>query len=379
MSRILGLDKWPLCWLLSLRSPGWFRYGLGAIAVVLLFATTAAANAPAPPAYAWFRFTDAHAQPIAVQSVQLVECQTTTCEQPVLLLQSGTCSASGCLQAAPALQSPSNRFECAENTCLYVEAFMSDRKTGPYFKLIAQIAGRSRASQRVRLSLKSPLESNTSENLRVTVSDHDLTIAPDTSAPQPTRLELFWLAFALTEITEMAVAALVLWQMKVDRPFLTRMLAAIVFINLLTFPVVWFFFPSLQPFQYRSLRVVGALSLAVAIGFGALLSRRSPVTLKSLGKIFGGWLLTLPLVFILGGVGMLFFAYGEWLPAAAGLTARITLPASEIFAVVVEAWLIHRVGQTVLSLPRAGLLSLCINAASLILGLVLLPAVQHIG
>jgi hypothetical protein len=103
------------------------------------------------------------------------------------------------------------------------------------------------------------------------------------------------------------------------------------------------------------------------------------VTLKTLRKFFGGWLLSLPIVLILGFVGMLFFAYGEWLPAADGLTASITLPASEVFAVVVEAWLIYRVSRPMLSLPKAGLLSLVMNAASLGLGLLLRPAVQHIG
>ncbi|XGV95970.1 MAG: hypothetical protein ACAF41_24925 [Leptolyngbya sp. BL-A-14] len=378
MSCVPDLERWKQCWWLSGRSLPPFRVGVCAIVMGLLCATIAVANAPAPPAYAWFAFTDAANKPIMVQSVQLAECQTMACATPVLLLEAGTCSASGCLHIAPALRSPSNRFDCAENTCLYVEDVVSDRKTGPYFKLIAQVAERSRVSESFRLSLKSPLESSTSEHLRVIVGDAALAIAPDTRASQPTRLDLFWLAFGLTEITELAVAALVFWQMKVDRPFLIKMLAAIAFINLLTFPVVWFFFPSLQPFQYRSLRVVGALSLAVAIGFGVGLSRLSTVTLKTVGKLFGGWLLSLPLVGLIGFVGLLTFASGEWLPAANGLTASITLPVSEVFAVVVEAWLIHHVSQRRLSLPKAGLLSLLMNAASLILGLVLLPTVQHI-
>ena len=371
-------------WARSLR---FFFIGFWAIALSFVLVTIAYASAPAPPAYAWFTFTDAAAKPVFVQSAQLAECRTVTCEQSVLLLQTGTCSATGCLHSVPVLQSPPHRFECAENRCLYVEKVVSDRKTGPYFKLIAQfarfanaaqLANGVRSSQGFRLSLKSPLESNASEHLRVTVGAGELTIAPDPSPHQPTRSDLFWLAFGLTQVTELAVAATFLWRLKSDRPFCLKLLVAIALINLLTFPVVWFFFPSLQPFQYRSLRVVGALSLALAIGFGILLSRLSTVTLKTLGKVFVGWLLSLPIVFLLGFVGMLFFAYGEWLPAADGITANITLPASEIFAVVIEAWLIHRVSQRMLSLPQAALLSLLMNTASLSLGLLLLPAIQHL-
>jgi hypothetical protein len=256
---------------LSLRSLRALLSGFWAIALSLAVAAIAHANVAAPPAYAWFTFTDTASKPVFVQGVQLAECRTMTCEQAVLLLQTGTCSASGCLRSAPVLTSPLDRFECAENRCLYVEKVVSDRKTGPYFKLIAQVASGVRSSKGFRLSLKSPLESTVSENLRVTVSEAELAIAPDPRPSQPTRLDLFWLAFGLTQVTELAVTALLMWRLKVDQSSFIKLLVAIAFINLLTFPVVWFFFPSLQPFQYRSLRVVGALSLVEAIGFSVLL------------------------------------------------------------------------------------------------------------
>jgi hypothetical protein len=351
---------------------------LGISAIALLFATIVQANAPAPPTYAWFTFTDAASKPVMVQSAQFVECETIACERPVLLLQSGTCQVNGCLRSVPALTSSLHRFDCAEQTCLYVVDPISDRTPRRYYKLIVQFADGVRSSQGFRLSQKGQFAFSTSDRLQVRVQAGELTIAPDTSASHPSRLDLFWIAFGLTQVTELAIAAVVLWWLKVDRSFLVKTLVAIAFINLLTFPVVWWFFPSLQPFHYRAERVVGALSLVVAIVFGLLLARQSIVTLKTLGKFFGGWLLSLPLLAILGFLVLLFFAPSEWLPSASGFTARITLPASELFAFGGETWLIHRVSQPMLSLPKAGLLSLLMNTASLLLGLLLFPTLQHI-
>ncbi|MBC7822351.1 MAG: hypothetical protein H7126_00460, partial [Candidatus Parcubacteria bacterium] len=62
-------------------------------------------------------------------------------------------------------------------------------------------------------------------------------------------------------------------------------------------------------------------------------------------------------------------------PPVNGIPSLITLPVSEVFAVVFEAWLIYRLNDAI-PLREASLLSLTMNLISIILGLLLLPAIQ---
>jgi hypothetical protein len=74
---------------------------------------------------------------------------------------------------------------------------------------------------------------------------------------------------------------------------------------------------------------------------------------------------------ILGGFIALWFGYGNRIPIAEGIPYRFTLPVSEIFAVVYEAWLISTLSLGQLSLKQAGLLSLLTNVTSLLLGFII--------
>lgn len=340
--------------------------------LTLLWAAPVYANAPAPPAYAWFKFEGAES---AFQGVQLAECRSQQCTQPILLMQSGTCTEAGCLKSSPILGAP-HRFDCAGNTCLFVEPSFTQRSTGPYYKLLAQFSDRVRISRGVALNIKSPLAGYSARYLRVIVGDVDLVIVPDTAPMKPSRWEIFGKALALTQISELVVAALWLRWLKFEKQPLSQALVAIAFVNLLTFPVVWFFFPSLQPFQYITSRVFGMMILGIASLFGVVLATRSIVTLKTLRNVFIGWLVSLPIVLVTGFFLAIVFGYGETLPPVNGVSSLITLPASEVFAVVFEGWLIYRLNKPLISLQQAGLLSLTMNVVSLILGLWLLPATQ---
>jgi hypothetical protein len=332
----------------------------------LLLAAPADANAPAPPNLAWFNFEPS----MPVQGVQLVECGTATCDRPTLLKQSGICRDSGCLPAAPQLAA--HRFDCAANTCLYVEESFVKPPQGPMFKLIVQ-TDRVITTPPFQIGFETTIL-GANRRFRVTRTDAALTIMPDT-APKPSRSELFWVGLGLTQMTELVVAALFgIWK-KLERSALIKLLAAIAWINLLTFPVVWLLFPALQPFQQVGMRHLGGLSLLVAIGYSLWLATRATVTLKLLLRMLLTWIITLPLV----GFVALIFTYGQAAYVPAGLPGWVTLTASELFAWGWEAWLIYRVGRSHLSVSQAILLSLLTNAASLILGLILLPALQQIG
>jgi hypothetical protein len=362
------------------RSHRWTVCLKGVLAFVvsfLLMTTTADANAPAPPSYFWMTFQDRDAKAVNVEGAQLVECVTKTCDRPILLMKTGICTGADCLRSSPILSAP-HRFDCVQNTCLYAESQFSQRSTGPYYKLIAQLGDRSKTTPAFPLDIQNPL-AGYPKRLRVTVGQSDLVITPDRTPMKPTRWEMFGIALGLTETTELILAALCLWTLKIERNLSIKILVSIAFINLLTFPVVWFFFPALQPFQYTTARVFGVLSLCVAIGFSIFLAGRVEVTLKTLQKVFFVWLFSLPVVLAIGFVVAVFLGYGESLPPASGIPSLITLPASEIFAVGWEAWLIHRLSQKRLIFAQVLSLSFVMNMVSLILGLVLLPAIQPFG
>ncbi len=355
-----------------MRSLHSFLIRIGAFLAVLLWVTPVYANAPAPPSYVWFEFEGVRS---AFQGAQLAECRTAQCTQPILLMQNGTCTDATCLKSSPMLSAP-YRFDCAGDRCLFVEPSYTSRSTGPYYKLLAQFSDRVRTSQSFALRIKNSLSGYSARNLRVMVRETDLAIVPDSSPMKPSRWETFNKALLLTEVSELAVAALWLWRMKLDKQQLGKALVAIGFVNLLTFPVVWFFFPSLQPFEYSTSRVFGVMILGIASLFGVLLATRPIVTPKTLRNIFLGWLISLPIMLAIGFLLAIVVGYGESLPPVNGIPSLITLPASEIFAIVFEGWLIYRLNDMRISLLQASLLSLTMNMISMILGLLLLPAIQ---
>ncbi len=328
-----------------MRSLPSFLIGILAFLAVSLWAMPVCANAPAPPSYAWFNF-EGRSSHTAIQGVQLAECRTPQCSQPILLMQSGSCTDAECLKSPPILSAP-HRFDCAGDRCLFVEPSYTPRSTGPYYKLLAQFSDRVRTSEGITLQIKNSLSGYSARNLRVIVRDVDLAIVPDTTPMKPSRWEMFNKALALTEVSELAVAAIWLWWMKLDKQQLGKALVAIAFVNLLTFPVVWFFFPSLQPFQYSTSRVFGVVILGIASLFGALLATRPIVTLKTLRNVFIGWLISLPIALVIGFFLAIVVGYGESLPPVNGIPSLITLPASEVFAVVFEGWLIYRLNDVI--------------------------------
>jgi hypothetical protein len=345
-----------------------FFLALVSFLLALLLATPAGANAPAPPSLVWFHLADQ----VPVQGAQLVACETTVCDRPILLKQSGICRDAGCLPVTLQLAA-AHKFDCAANTCLYVVSRLAEIPRYRTFKLIVQA---DRLLTTLPFELDFSIAFSAPQRFRVTANGQMLVVTPDHDA-RPSRSDWFWVGLALALVTELIVAALFLTGHKLAHRQIITMLVAIAFINLLTFPVGWLFFPAWQPWQMIATRVMGGFSLLVAIWYSVWLANSSTVTLKTLSWLFLTWLLTLPLPFV--GIVALWFAYGQSAYMPAGLPEIITLPASELFAWGWETWLIARVGRSYLTLHQAALLSLLTNVASLILGLLLLPALQQMG
>lgn len=350
------------------------------VILALLLPQSAAANAPAPYSL-WFFFDQ------APEAVQLIECRSRPpiaqlptnlylCEQPTLLLQHGTCTASGCFTAKPALK-PGYKFQCAETACLYQEPVLNPAARTSVFQLIAQVSNQTRSSPAFTTHFRSRLAGYRYRYFTVSTQEKSLVVQPDT-VMKPSRWEVFGTALGITQLSEFAIALLGLAVLQFDKSKIARVLLWIGFVNLLTFPVVWFFFPSLQAFQYRSTRIFGLFSLLNAIGFSLALVNRKAITTRTIIRTAIIWFFCLPIVLIVAFFFAALFGYGEPLPAAAGLPSAITLSTSEICVTLWEGWLLSQ-SQIGLSKRQSYGLALWMNLLSLALGLLVLPAIQQFG
>jgi hypothetical protein len=180
--------------------------------------------------------------------------------------------------------------------------------------------------------------------------------------------QMFLTGWLLTITSELLVGAIFLWWRKASQPKIFRVLIAIAMVNLFSYPVVWSFFPSLEPFQILLGRYFGISSLFVAMFYSLAMHVERQASSKKI--VFFSLLIFIGMN-ILGGFIALWFGYGNRIPIAEGIPYRFTLPVSEIFAVVYEAWLISTLSLGQLSLKQAGLLSLLTNVTSLLLGFII--------
>jgi hypothetical protein len=180
--------------------------------------------------------------------------------------------------------------------------------------------------------------------------------------------QMFLTGWLLTISSELLIASLFLWWRKASQQKILRALVAIAMVNLFSYPVVWSFFPSLEPFQILLGRYFGISSFIVSLLYGLIMYGRRKDSSK---KIIFVSLLTFIGLNITGGFIALWFGYGNRLPIAEGIPYRFTMPISEVFAVVYEAWLIATLSLGQLTLKQSGILSLITNATSLIFGLIL--------
>jgi hypothetical protein len=341
---------------------------IGVFATLLLLALPAGTNSAPPPSEVWFTFDYETSQRVKLEGVQLVGCDTIDCFQPVLLQQYGVCNDVACLSSSPKLTDWSDTFECAGNRCRSA----SHKYEMTHFKLVVQF------SDQVRLS--KVLDGLPTEYWgrqivwRVTVKDAGLLVVPDTNLEQPVdRLGLFLVGLLSTQLIELIIAASYLWLwMRVDVKRLVNILLIVFLVHLVTFPMVWFFFPSLGQFQPGYARTIGVFSLIVTILYATLLAFIYIVKHRNrrLGLI-GLSLISLPMTFFCFFILLFLSAYGNYSVLAKGLSPGVILLTSEIFAVVGEAVLITILSKGTLSWRQAGVMSLLANTTSFVWGLLI--------
>ncbi len=352
---------------------------------LMLLAPPVRADMPKTPSIVWFTFDYETSQAVTLEGVQVVICpdHKDKCEPSLLHLQYGVCDQSECLPGPPELTEPNEydlTFECVGKICRVLSIdYAGQYYLYPPFKLIAQFSDRVRVSpvvERVPPSYK-PIDYYRSGHpaWQVTVTDPDLFVVKDTAKGSFLRLSTFSLSLVSNLIIELIVAVVFLlgWmRFDVKLPLL-NLLVIVVLVNLITLPVVWFFFPSLGQFQPGYNRFMGGVILILANLFALLLISiyRTQGILWRVGLIIFG-------IFFLGVVlaafyfsflvVILMFLYS--LPVV-GLSPGVILILAETFAVLYETMLIVVLSKGGLSWRQAGLMSLLMNAASFMGGLLI--------
>ena len=167
---------------------------------------------------------------------------------------------------------------------------------------------------------KNPQTKNASFSYRafwqVQVTKDSLQLVPEedrfifTPLQEYTR-QMFYSGWLLTITSEVLIASIFLWWRKVSRQIIVRTLVAIAMVNLFSYPVVWSFFTSLEPFQILLTRYLGISSLVVALVYGLIMYGRRSASSK---KIIFISLLAFIVLNIAGGFIALWFGYGNRLP-----------------------------------------------------------------
>jgi len=345
------------------------------LGMLLMPVPVALANA-APPLELWLDFEYQTSEQPDLEGVQIIGCDTPECNQPRLLQQYGRCDSGDCLDTPPSLQTVQD-LQCVEERCVAV-FHNSDHGAIPPFKVVGQFSDRVRASD--LFSDELPMYHDTvvwkiavqDTALSVSVSDRTL------QDPYDPYFGSFFQYFALTIVTELLVAALALrvWPKLKGRNLLMG-LGYVLLANLISYPVTWVVWPSLGRFQPIELRQVGYFIILVAVMFTALLVNLS----RKEGKARRRWviltLVLLPLS-VLATLSCLLMtslasAYGSATIAVPGLPSSLTVAFAEAFAVSFEAFLLYLLARKTLALSfkQAALISLVMNAASFLAGLVL--------
>jgi len=325
-----------------------------------------AANAAPPPDLIWFRFDDSAASSPR-EGMQLLRCKNPACEQPELLQQYGVCDAPTCLSGSTEA-TERDPLTCRADRCMYVYGYGGFSEVD-YLRLIVQYPDQVRQSNVFPSVEEANYQHETA--FRVSVTDGSLQVEPDPKAPARPRSPVT--AFGVTLAVELTVAALVLLRLGVARREVGILLLMIALINLLSFPVVWTFFPALGFFQEESERVFGTYMLVMALGYGGVVGGiRWVDNLRRRWLLGIGALLSIPLMLCLGMIVMVnFTSYSPTPPLADGLPYGVTLTLSELFAFGFEALLIYLVSRRTLNIGQAALLSFLMNAAGFLAGLLL--------
>jgi len=177
--------------------------------------------------------------------------------------------------------------------------------------------------------------------------------------------------FAFTVAIELLVATLVCcgW-LKIGRVDLFKGMAYVLLANLVSYPVTWFFWPSLGQFQPVAFRRAGYFIAAVAAICTAFLVDVSLTEGKKRRRKVIITLVLLAIAIVISLVWLYLASYGNSRIAVQGLPVSLTILLAEVFAITFETTLVYLLARKTLtlSLRHTALISLVMNVSSFLLG-----------
>jgi hypothetical protein len=331
--------------------------------VYLLAAPTSSviANSLPAPFQMWLTFVSEKYWPIQIEALQLVGCPDAGCTTPQLLKVYGECNSPKCFTGQPVLLDQW-KLDCAGNRCLFETRPKSNNSLPPFLKLVITSSTNTWVSDTSTIP-----ECNSCEfGLKVLLGEGSVTILPDSEFTRASNINRDSLtAYLVSVYIEIAVAGLILWMWKKKWALtLKKGLGIVLFANLMSFPITWLLIPSFGRFELQASRQVGYLSAiaTIVILLIALWVNKNRDRIKK-------WMITTaimltPLCFLLVGVGILLWSYGNTVRTISGLSPAVIIALAETFAVSFETLIIYLFCKENVSLKQAFLLSLATNAVS---------------
>jgi hypothetical protein len=332
--------------------------------VVLMLAaptSSALANSLPPPFEMWLTFVSEKNKPIQIVALQLIGCSDSGCAAPQVLKTYGECNSPKCLTGRPVL-SDKWKLNCAGNRCLFETRIKGDDSLPPYLKLVFI----STTGTWVSESAAFPDCNYCESGLKVLPGEERVVILADADFAETGNINKdSFTAYLISVLIEMAIAGLILWVWKKKWALtIKKGVWAVLFANLLSFPITWILIPSFGRFEMRATRQAGYISAiaAVIILLIALWISENRSRIKKWMIILA--VVLIPVFLLLVGVGLIFWAYGDKTRTISGLPPAAVIALAETFAVSFETLIIYLFCKESVSIKQAFLLSLATNAVS---------------
>jgi hypothetical protein len=321
------------------------------------------ADSPLPPGIAWFIFNSGGEPIDTIVSAQLVGCADTNCAKPKQLFQYGECALEGCVPFTMDHEDRWGELHCANDRC----RLLTYPLNMTYFRFLVQFPDKTLTSEVFQGISCAVGEVQT---WRLTVKGAGLVVENDTAPVNGGKSAGFLKTFFFSHTVELIVSGLFyLIGLKILLKDLPSKLLMVFLVNLITLPIVWFYFTSFILYEPVFMRTVGTLSLIISIAYSIVVIHLYKTEKDRKKKIVLS-VLSVPIVFIIWFITFFMSSYGNqneivW----NGLSPTVAILLAEIFAFIAEAALIWVLSRKDLSIIKACILSILMNVSSCCLGI----------
>ena len=313
-------------------------------------------SAPPSTGTAWFYFDFPDGKPQEISGAQIQGCIDMLCKNVDFVYQFGECSFDGC-HPSIAGKEDTGELKCAEDQCRL------EMKPGNarYFRFAIQFQEDHYITE---IAEGLPHNLGDYQKWGVVVKDNNVTLVKDWSESVKRTGVFFIFSGILSICVELLVAGFYFSKvLRIPREKMNRHLLMILMINMVTFPIVWFYFTSFITFSIINnesrdvllyLSVLYSAFLFYCFSSEKIENSKLRVFFISYGFIYPIWMI----FNTFGGFGLL---WDGWTRANATIY-------SEAFAIIAEAGFIWLLSRKELRISQSILLSIIINTSSYLFG-----------